>query len=474
MPEKTIPKRRNLNQPWVDAVRFALSECLRFQRMLQEAVRTKQFESLPKDDMFYGLRHPKGHELVYGREADRRLFDVASDVLRRSDVAHSVNVERVFKAIKAIIVERFIMTNIEPTLATVEKAFAAALKEARKARADSRHLIPCQLMLVADPENFAVGPVKFHNCVAFKPIADALLSDHRKAAAADGLTSVADDVLGYYAKFTWVADVTVIGCDKETGGERALQAVNAALDFLHIFFGHFHSHEMRMGGPGLDSEIRGMIEVREGETSISYSRASTSAVGFKEGWAGILNEPDSRELVASAGRAIEAITNPETERPLGLRFINSAAWHGQAVRESSPAAAIIKSVSALESMVLTEKSSETARVVCERSAAMSYDPNGDARFDTLLEAMKDAYDLRSRLLHGTLSPYDPEVKMRRNEVLRVVERCLTNGLAMFDHEGLLDRPLTPKQLAGGLEDLIASTRQIDSSRHPCDLELMSP
>ena len=80
--------------------------------MLQEAVRTKQFESLPKDDMFYGLRHPKGHELVYGREADRRLFDVASDVLRRSDVAHSVNVERVFKAIKAIIVERFIMTNI--------------------------------------------------------------------------------------------------------------------------------------------------------------------------------------------------------------------------------------------------------------------------------------------------------------------------------------------------------------------------
>ncbi len=466
MPEKTLPKRRNLNQPWVDAVTFALSECLRFQRMFQAAVRTEQLDSLPKDDMLYGLRHPKGHELVYGREADRRLFGVASDVLRRSDVAHSVSVERVFKAIKAIVVDRFIMTKTEPTLATVQKAFAAALKEARNARADSRHLIPCQLMLVADPVNFAVGPVKFHNCVAFKPIADALLADHRKAAAEDGLTSVADDVFGYYAKFTWVADVTVIGCDKEIGRERALQAINAALDFLHIFFGHSHSRKMTMGGPGLDAEIRGTIEVREGETLVSYSLGSTSAVGFKVGWADTLNGLHSRELVASAGRAIEAITNPETRRPLGIRFINSAAWHGQAVRENSPAAAIIKAVSALESMVLTEKSSDTARAVCERSAAMSYDPNGKERFDTLYDTIWAVYDLRSRLLHGSLSPYDPEVNMRRNEVLRVVERCLINGLAMFDHDGLLDRPLTRKQLRDGLENLIASARQTDRSRHP--------
>lgn len=132
-----------------------------------------------------------------------------------------------------------------------------------------------------------------------------------------------------------MADVTIMGCDKAIGKERATQAVNAALDFLHLLFGHYHSRKMVVGGPGLEADIRAAIEVREGMTLLSYSVGATSAVGFEEGWAKMLESMGSRQLTAAAGRAIEAIVDPAKDRPLALRFIDAASWHGQAIRSSS-------------------------------------------------------------------------------------------------------------------------------------------
>src|SRR5438270_6456226 len=119
---------------------------------------------------------------------------------------------------------------------------------------------------------------------------------------------------------------------------------------------------MVVGGPGLESDVSATIQVRDGVTLASHSVGATSAVGFEEGWADMLNSLRSRELVTAAARAIEPLLNPAIQRPLGQRFIDAASWHGQAVRESSPAAAIVKSVSALERLVTTEKSTSAAKI----------------------------------------------------------------------------------------------------------------
>ena len=44
------PKRLDANQPWVDAVTFALAECVRFQAILLEAAEKRTLRDLPKDD----------------------------------------------------------------------------------------------------------------------------------------------------------------------------------------------------------------------------------------------------------------------------------------------------------------------------------------------------------------------------------------------------------------------------------------
>ena len=404
------PKKPNAKQPWVDAVEFALTECVRFVTMVNDAVREKKFSELPGGEFLYELRGADGRKYTYGRDAQRRLEEAAEGALRRSRFAETVSFERYMKALKPAIADRFITNGAEVDLGTVESVFSTALNEAARARSDSRHLVPCQLMFQAEPDSFDIGPVTFHNRETFKPIFEELVRDNRAKEASTGRPTIANEVLGHFSHFGWIADVTIAGCDRQIGQERAAQAVGAAVDFLHILFGHYHSRKMKVGGPGIDAEIEATMEVRGGETLLGYSTGMVSAGGIPEGWSAWLDEPEARLLVRAAGRAIEAITDPSRKRPLALRFIDAAAWHGQAVRETSAAASIVKSVTALERLVTVEKGTDTTRIVTERNAALSYDTEGDERFADRVTRMERIYDLRSRLAHGTLSPFDPEVK----------------------------------------------------------------
>lgn len=465
MTKKTSrPSNPNAKQPWVEAVEFALAECVRFMTMVNDAVRDKTFSDLPGNEFLYELVSFDGRKYTFGREAQRRLEEAAESALRASTFAETVSFDSYMKVLKPFIVDRFITKRANVDLASVDSVFSTAINEAAKARGDSRHLIPCQLMFQAEPDSFAIGPVTFRNREIFKPVFEELVRENRAKETATRTPTIADQVIGYFANFTWVADVTVKGCDRQIGKERATQAVGAAVDFMHVLFGHYHSRKMVVGGPGLDADIRAEMEVRDGATNLSYSIGSTSAMGFPEGWSSMLDELGPRTLAKAAGRAIEAITNPSKTRPLALRFVDAASWHGQAVRESSAAASIVKSVTALERLVTVEKGSDTVRAVTERNAALSYDIRSDERFSDVVRRMESIYDLRSRLVHGTLSPFDPEVRHRRYEVLAVGERSLVNGLNLFDQDDFFDRPQSKRQLTEGLENLVTWSKDADARR----------
>ncbi len=458
------PKKPNAKQPWVDAVEFALTECVRFVTMVNDAMRDKTFSQLPGSEFLYELRGADGRKYTYGREAQRRLEEVAESALSASRFGETVSFERYMETLKPAIVERFITKGVEVDLASVDSAFSSALNDAAKARGDSRHFIPCQLMFQAEPDSFSIGPVTFRNRETFKPVFDELVKENRARETNTGKPTIADEVIGYFANFTWVAEVTVKGCDRQIGKERAIQAVGAAVDFMHVMFGHYHSRNMVVGGPGLDADIRAEMEVRDGETKLGYSIGSTSAMGFPDGWSSMLDEPEAKGLINAAGRAIEAVTDPARSRPLALRFVDAAAWHGQAVRETSAAASIVKSVTALERLVTVKKGADTTRIVTERNAALSYDPRGTERFADVVKRMEGIYDLRSRLAHGTLSPFDPEVRHRRYEVLAAAEKSLINGLDLFDQDGLFDRTLSKRELTEGLESLVDWVKRVDAQK----------
>lgn len=452
------------NQPWVDAVQFALEECVRYVEMTNEAVAKKDLSGLPGSDFLYELRAGDRRKWTYGPAAQRKLIEACDDALTRSRFSASLSLKRFFDVLQPRLVARFIDKGVPVTLGSVESMFAAALKEAAAQRDDSRHFIPCQLMFQPDPDHFSIGPVIFHNRKSFGPIADQLLLDLRAREAGEARPTLTDMLVEYYGAFTWVAEVTVLRCDEEIGKERAVQAVNAAVDFLRLLFGHEHSRDMLVGGPAITFDRRATLEVREKETKASLSTRPTSAVTIPDGWSSWLEDEQTQEAINAAGRAIEAITDPDIVRPLGLRLIDALSWYGQAVRETSAAGSIVKAVTALERLVTVQKGSNTTRIVTERNAAMSYDPRDDNRLDDLIMKMESIYDLRSRLAHGTLSPFDREVRNRQFEVLKAAGHSLINGLAFLDIDGAFDKILSRAEVTIALENLVSWARSIDETK----------
>lgn len=136
-PELSKAKKRTYKQNWLDEVEFALAECVRYQGLLVDAVATKQLSALPKNDLLYEMRGA-ARKFICGREASVRLADAANDALQRSDVARTVSLEPLFKAIQERIIERFIVKGEDVSLSKVDSAFTSALNEVRKLRADSR------------------------------------------------------------------------------------------------------------------------------------------------------------------------------------------------------------------------------------------------------------------------------------------------------------------------------------------------
>jgi Apea-like HEPN len=454
----------NRKQLWVDAIAFTLEECVRFHGVMQEFVQSAGDKALPKYDFFHKLRGSQGLELVCGRQATLRLQEAVVDYLRCVKRADSISADQMLNALKPIIVDRFVTERIEMSSRTVEKSLASALKQCVKASGDSRHYIPCQLFHEDDPRKFEIGPVTFHDRQAFEQISEMLVAEHARVAAEKRHVLVFGKVLDYYRQFGWVAEVTVKACDSQMGKERAKLAVNAAVDFLHLLLGHYRSRRMVVGGPGFDTEIQGEIEVRGDDTLLSYSVGANSAVGFEKGWHAMIEQNGWQPWICSVGRALEAITNPGICRPLGLRMVDAVAWYGQAVRESSAAAAIIKSVSALERLVATEDRTDIAQTISERSGAIRYDPNEDLEYETIVAEMQSIYKLRSRLVHGSLSPFDPEVRARRSETLNAVESVLIQGLVLFDQNNLFDRALTNREMRVSLEKLVLRTRRLSDEK----------
>jgi Apea-like HEPN len=202
----------------------------------------------------------------------------------------------------------------------------------------------------------------------------------------------------------------------------------------------------------------------DGKIDVSCSWSATSAVGFHEGWEDLLQKETAPLLISAAGKALEPIRDPAVKRPLATRLTDAVGWFGDAVMEESPAAQIVKAVTALEALVMTGEHEEIAAEVSARAAALCFDPERDATFEVVNEEMKNAYDMRSRLAHGSLSPFDPEVTQYAPECLFWAERAIGGALVLFESHGLLDRDLTRKRLKEGMTRLIEAAKQLSAEK----------
>jgi len=140
-----MPTKQNRKEAAVADINFVLSECVR----LHELIRNIKPSELPSLGPWGTLPLPGGAgEIPCSTEALYRLHNLASVALKQSDASGTVEPEKVFRALRHV-VQRFMKEQRTPNSAQVERALAAAVREAKRLRSDAVHFIPCRLMHVS-------------------------------------------------------------------------------------------------------------------------------------------------------------------------------------------------------------------------------------------------------------------------------------------------------------------------------------
>lgn len=441
----------------VEDVNFVFSEAVRLTKM--------DWREIPREDVLGpDLPHPSGSGgMIIGRAAGERIERLAREAGEQASLSRRVTAERMRRALGRELVRRFIKDGRPVEGREVDRALSSAAKAVRRDTQDIRHLIPCHLMRAKDPEEIIIGPVRFLNRKATRRRLLELLQIRRAKGSDSPDESKLDnemlaEAVAYYRNFGWVAEVEIKGCDEQVSERLAERAVTSALDCLHLILGAQWTDRMQVGGPALRFDRRAAIRVNHtNEIYYSLSSSGFGQVNFSDGWSDRLSNSDHQLLFELFGAALEVAVDPDLDRPLSRRVLDAAQWFGEAARDPSESTRVVKYVTALERMLMTEERDDIASTISNRLAAFCAEDLKD--FDTWVTRTRDVYDLRSRLVHGSISPGSQDVRRGVALSARVSEAGIINSLAAIGLPGLREARVSRTRLARWFASMVEGVRE---------------
>ena len=332
---------------------------------------------------------------------------------------------------------RFVHQGREADESQAMRMLAAALRRAQVDVEDRAHFIPCRLFEGSGPAGLAVGPVMFQRTEAFHEAhAAGLATDPEFAALFER----------DFAPWDWVAEVTVRGCDRIISRERAMKAVDGALDILRLFAGADASSRLgRAGAPGLPGVMPAGLWA-DSTGRLHPVRAERDAPAAAEtGWMKRAHDEDGRDWLDRAGRCLEPLADPALNWPLADRFREAASWFGEGVTETYRAARTLAFVTAVECAVIPGDHGDVWRAVTRRAAILARDAEGGSVEEWLGRAEK-IYEIRSQIVHGAVSPFAPEAGVLEPEAAALARAALHGALAFYEGLGLTHAEFSAERL----------------------------
>jgi hypothetical protein len=450
----------NSKDQLVTDVSFIFEECARLNQMVQDG----KFRDIPREDAFCDLPHPthnwpKG-KMLCSRAGFNRLEALVRIALQRARLENRISLEPARSILGEILVRKFVREQRPIEIKHVDRALSEMAKRCGKTCDNLTHYIPCHLMSPQSPASFQIGPVRFLNQATFRSKLASHIWSNRSRDRALGARTISD-AIRYFKTFGWIAELTVIGCDKKVSETTATRAVFAALNCLHVLIGPGHSTRMTVGGPGIKYDRRGGFTVTsDGELSYMASYGGPGEGGFEDNWIDLFSGEDAQQILANLGIALEHVVDPSLRRPLSERLLDAAQWYGEAVRETSPGAKAIKYVTALERMVMTDEKDDIAGLVSSRVAALCLDEPTSARRDRWRTEVKRAYDIRSKLVHGALSPSSDIVYEGVRLGAKLARDALLSATTLLGDAGFRDDQASNRQLGRWYDRLVAHADKV--------------
>lgn len=430
-----------------------------FDAILGEVIRHAQMDwrelaARTREIGFYDLTDRAGRRRPIGRSAHERLWALVEDSLARSVFHRRIDPERTFRHAAEQFGKTFLHRGlVVPDEPALRGLFAAWIEQAGAECGRRTEFIPCHVEL-SGVDELAIGPVVIRPRAQAHARLRTLLDDHLTQHGETERVDSREEVEVYFGSFSDMAEVTVPGCDRKMARVVAEQVVQSALDFLHAWAGATHTRRMRGGGHGLAADKRASLSTNAaGRTEIGYEISWHGANVSDEAWVGLQTE--SAALTGPVGVALTAVLERRNPELLADRFLDACGWYGDAAREPSPAAAAVKFVTAMERLLWTGEDRGVTQRIADRAAALCFSIETWDLHQQMAE-IKDAYDLRSALLHGRISKADPVVQKRVRRCERAARELLLTWLERFG-DGF-DKPIKVKALGRYLDGFVAAAK----------------
>ena len=342
----------NKTQQDISDIGFIVSETRRVSAMSVEDLRA--FFKGHEQDWLYHLPHPEGRGMLpCGKSAYFKVGEISRRHLAtQGDLNQRVDAERFRKAVTQELARRFLQENRPVDERQTSRMFAAAIKSVKKRVYDLTHFVPCVVFLDKFPDQFEIGPVKF------LWMQDFLENNHEKIISRDP-ELVSKDLIPYYSRFPWVAQISVPQCDEPTSQIRASTIIEGALDALRLLIGKSYTARFRQGHmPVALTESASLRQDSKGQIGFSVNREWQDRHAPDQ-WYEKLRQHAGLYLIL-VENALGCLQDPSKASHLTQRFLDGLNWYGQAVKETHSASAIVKYVAALERITMTKEHKKIA------------------------------------------------------------------------------------------------------------------
>jgi hypothetical protein len=428
---------------------------MRFLKMSWEERRT-----LPPADHFSNLPHPRGRgHMTIGHKAEEKLRWLTFGILTFNGLENTISRGAMRSLLGKALVQRFISEKRPIDRRQIDKLISFLGREANATRSPLIHLVPCHLMYAQEPDEIPIGPVILRTRHSFQKKILPAIAAYDKGPKKDWAKHMALAV-HYYRAFKWVAEIPVTPADGEMSNRIAMEAAQAAINCLHVSLGAGATSKMIVGGPRMIHDRRAHLHFDASEKiHASLSMSGPGSVGFAEGWSKDIPGSEFRYFLDLFGIAMEVAVNPDLRRPLSRRLLDAIYWFGEAVRETTDAARIVKYVTALERMMMTQERNDIADVVSDRVAAFIWIDDRSKTLEEWKRVVSDLYDLRSRLVHGDMSPGSTDASENVHMAAHVTRMSILSALHHFGSAGIRAENAPKKVVARWFNNIVDTSQR---------------
>lgn len=437
-----------------------LQTCVRELVRFQALDTPQSFRQISRIDALHTINRPDGRGIFILGKVGATALHEASKLALGSDakLRWRATVDSVRNEIKnRLLTEVFSGQTFDQTI--TERIISESLAAVAKTKLMTlTHVLPCILSHSTSRFEFSIGPVRFITTERFLEEYDADLVRYTqrtkrrwiwndKMRIRRGIPepfpprnskkwprleiervagAVESDARRYYSSYKWVAIVRVEDFDPNTSDQIAKISVETALNLLRLFLGAAHADDFRLGGNfRLEEKTSKIVKPKDGQLQIHFSRRSEHAI-IDEDWIDIIFRDGDGYWITAAGGLIRWYQHSERLPIIYRRLLDALYWYGEGVAEPYSHAKIIRYSNALETFLGTRDQRLSEQISVRAAYFCADDVFSEAI--TWYKKVKAIYNLRSRLVHGDISPFDRSIGESVGDMEQIVRRVLLVGL----------------------------------------------